>query len=121
MSPTAPRPTCLDCPKPAMLGSRHCARHQVNNQSLNNSRTSDAERLKNDPLRALYSQSRWRHTRAIVLQRDPLCTAPGCGNRASTVADHYPLSSHEIVEQFGLEEFWNPDRCRGACTRCHDL
>jgi hypothetical protein len=117
----APAKMCTSCSRPALPGSRWCAAHQTSNQELDNSRTADKWRRENDELRPLYSQTRWCNgTRPAVLFRDPLCTAPGCGNRASTVADHYPLSAHEVVEQFGLDEFWNTDRCRGVCKPCHD-
>src|ERR1019366_9366852 len=119
--PTAPNKMCTSCSKAAMPGSRWCVDHLSNNNEKDNIRIRDANRRENDPLRALYSLSRWnKGIRMVVLRRDPFCTAPGCGNRASNIADHYPLSAREVVEQFGLEEFWNPDRSRGVCKRCHD-
>lgn len=51
-----------------------------------------------------------------MLRRDPLCCE--CGHRASTEADHVQRA-REIVEQFGVAEFYNPDRSQGLCHSCH--
>jgi len=49
--------------------------------------------------------------------RDPLCCI--CGHKASTVADHNPLTAREIVEQFGINAFYESSRCQGLCASCH--
>ena len=64
--PTAPASQCPDCPKRAIAGSRHCAEHQQQNQSLDNSRTADKWRRENDILRPLYIQARWFRVRARI-------------------------------------------------------
>src|SRR5438128_11879588 len=62
------------------------------------------------------SSRKHRLFRAAVLARDPTCTV--CQLAASTVADHYPLSRRELIEQ-GLDPN-APERGRGLCKRCHD-
>lgn len=54
--------------------------------------------------------------RRQVLARDPVCTQ--CHAAYATVADHYPLSRRELIEQ-GLDPN-NPDAGRGLCKPCHD-
>jgi hypothetical protein len=118
--PTAPAKQCTTCSKQATAGTRHCAAHQDSNNDLDMRRTSDAERRKNDPLRALYSMARWRHTRASVLHRDPLCRA--CGNHASAIVDHV-IPAHRWVAQHqgDIESFYNEGNLQGLCCRDHDL
>ncbi len=57
-----------------------------------------------------------RAFRAIVLQRDPTCTMPGC-NQPSTDADHWPIDRRDLVAQ-GLDPN-NPDHGRGLCSLHH--
>jgi 5-methylcytosine-specific restriction endonuclease McrA len=116
--PSSPTPLRLDCSKRAMAGTRYCLHYQTRNNAAEHRRLFDVYR-KDDPIRSLYRVARWTNgTRLIVLRRDPLCME--CGHRASSVADHHPLSAREIVEQLGRAEFYNPTRCRGLCKSCHD-
>ncbi len=69
-----------------------------------------------DPIRVLYRSKRWQRTRRIVIARDVLCRA--CGHKAGTDVDHI-VSARVIVERFGVEEFYNPDRCQLLCHGCH--
>jgi len=101
--------------------SSYCPDHTHANTETVQRQAFDARRS-DDPIRKLYRDRRWARTRLLVLRRDPLCTiAILCGgSKASAIADHFPLSSREIVERFGEAEFFNPDRCRGACKADHD-
>jgi hypothetical protein len=40
------------------------------------------------------------------------------GHRRATEADHI-MRARLVVEQFGVDEFYNPDRCQGLCHDCH--
>lgn len=54
--------------------------------------------------------------RSAVLNRDPICVL--CRLAQSTVADHYPDSRRELIEQ-GHDP--NDPACgRGLCKPCHD-
>ena len=53
--------------------------------------------------------------REQVLARDPICKV--CRIRPSTVADHYPVSRRDLLEQ-GLDAN-DPARGRGVCHDCH--
>jgi hypothetical protein len=116
--PSSPLPLCLECSSRVIAGTKYCATHQ------------DAGKLRNhfferyraaDPIRALYRNKRWQNTRRIVFKRDILCRWPdGCPHAANT-CDHFPLSARDIVAQFGVDEFYNPDRSRGLCKPHHDV
>jgi 5-methylcytosine-specific restriction enzyme A len=94
----------------------YCAKHQ--RVRVDTRREYDRQRELNDPFRKLYGCVRWTEgTRMTVLHRDPLCCE--CGHRASTDADHHPMGAREIVAKFGVNEFYNPARCRGLCHSCH--
>ena len=58
-----------------------------------------------------------RTFRNAVLEADPICCA--CQLAFSTVADHYPLSRRELVDQ-GLDPN-APENGRGLCARCHSI
>jgi hypothetical protein len=64
----------------------------------------------------MYKSRRWQAVRRTVLQRDILCVS--CGHQAATECDHI-LSARLILDNFGTEEFYNPDRLQGLCHRCH--
>jgi len=100
---------------------RYCPEHLFKNTTTEQRQTFDKYRA-DAPHRKLYRDRRWSVARDKVLRRDPLCTSGEiCGGRqASTVCDHHPLSAIEILERFGEDEFFNPDRCRGVCKPDHD-
>lgn len=54
--------------------------------------------------------------RRAVLQRDPICVL--CDVAFSTVADHYPISKRDLIEQ-GLNSN-DPQYGRGLCELCHN-
>ena len=118
MSPSSPGKLCHDCFKQALAGEAHCADHFKSKGQL--SKEKDTERRENDPLRDLYSQARWRHTRARILQRDPLCMV--CGNHASTICDHI-VDAHLFValHHGDLESFYDESNHQGMCKACHDV
>jgi 5-methylcytosine-specific restriction endonuclease McrA len=116
--PSATSRLCLDCTRKAINGTKYCAGHQAKNNAAEHKLLYDRYRA-GDPVRALYKKPRWQQTRLIVFRRDPLCIE--CGHRASTVADHHPLEAREIVQRFGVNEFYNPQRSRGVCKQCHDI
>jgi 5-methylcytosine-specific restriction protein A len=51
-----------------------------------------------------------------VLARDPVCVI--CHIAQSTVADHYPLSRRDLLDQ-GMDAD-DPEHGRGLCKTCHD-
>jgi 5-methylcytosine-specific restriction protein A len=63
-----------------------------------------------------YATKGHRTFRTIVLQRDPICVL--CDNALSTVADHYPLTRTELIQQ-GLNPN-DPQHGRGLCKTDHD-
>lgn len=66
-----------------------------------------------------YGKRHRNHFRKTVLERDiccVLCRQAGKWELA-TVADHWPLSRRELVEQ-GLDAD-DPERGRGLCHNCH--
>jgi 5-methylcytosine-specific restriction protein A len=69
-----------------------------------------------DPVRALYRCKRWRTVRLVVLRRDILCQS--CGHEAATEADHI-LSARLVLDEFGVNAFYDPDRLQGLCHTCH--
>ena len=114
--PSSPTPLCADCSSRAVNGTKYCQRHHTNNNSKTNDVLRDRYRA-DDPIRQLYRTRRWTHgTRLKVLRRDILCTS--CGHRVATEADHI-LSARLVVDNFGVDEFYNPDRCQGLCHSCH--
>ena len=64
-----------------------------------------------------YTSRGHRYFRNAVLQRDPICVT--CGLRESTVADHYPRSRKELLEQGDNPN--EPTFGRGLCKPCHDV
>ena len=51
-----------------------------------------------------------------MLTHDLLCAS--CGNQASTQCDHI-ISARIVLEELGVDEFFNPARCQGLCASCH--
>lgn len=63
-----------------------------------------------------YATRGHQHFRNQTLSRDPICTL--CFLRESSVADHYPLSRRELIEQ-GMNPN-DPQHGRGLCSSCHN-
>ena len=64
----------------------------------------------------VYSSKGHKHFRSEVLTRDPICVL--CQLKQATVADHYPHSRKELIEQ-GLNPN-DPIYGRGLCPTCHN-
>ena len=117
MRPTMPDSTsrqCLDCSRRATEG-KYCEDHKTKNNASDSRREADAFRNQ-DSVRKLYKSARWRVTRFLVLQHDLLCRS--CGNQAATQVDHV-VSARIVLDELGLDEFFNPKRCQGLCQACH--
>lgn len=71
-----------------------------------------------DPTRALYRCKRWQNVRMVVLRRDVLCQS--CGHEAATECDHI-LTARLVLDNFGIDEFYNKDRLQGLCHACHSV
>ena len=117
MSPSSPGSLCLDCQRRALPGTRYCQDHQVNNQAREKRHLYDAFG-RDEELRPLYRCKRWETTRQRVLRRDILCRM--CGHKASTEVDHV-LRARLVLDNFGLDEFYNIDRLQGLCHDCHSM
>jgi 5-methylcytosine-specific restriction protein A len=73
-----------------------------------------------------YRTAHTRSFRPAVLLRDPVCVCDATNThghgakcyRASTVADHWPLSKRELIER-GMDSD-DPKHGRGLCKPCHD-
>ena len=114
MSPSATSRQCIDCSRRATEG-KYCEDHQTKNNASDSRREADAFRNQ-DSVRKLYKSARWQVTRFLVLQHDLLCR--DCGNQAATQVDHIVLA-RTVLEELGLDEFFNPKRCQGLCASCH--
>ena len=117
--PTSPARLCRDCMKRATTPDGHCVDHAVVNNASERRRMFELGR-RDDEIRALYKSKRWWGpfgTRNTVFRRDMLCKM--CGHKACSDCDHHPLTARQVVEQFGVAEFYNPDRCQGLCHSCH--
>lgn len=103
------------CPELAPPGKRFCPAHD--GEERENVLLYDRERNKFDPIRKLHNSRRWRKgTAQAVLRRDILCK--DCGRVPATEADHIE-NAHDVVRKYGVEEFFNADRCQGLCHSCH--
>jgi 5-methylcytosine-specific restriction protein A len=76
----------------------------------------EAEQRRGSARQRGYGGRGWTRARRVVLDRDPLCVL-GCG-RPAVVADHFPLSRRELVDQ-GVADPDAPERMRGVCRPCH--
>jgi 5-methylcytosine-specific restriction protein A len=110
MSPRAlkvcPVPGC-----PELVEAGRCDAHRRESDQARGTATS----------RGYTSKGHTKRFRPGVLSRDPLCVlcmAEGRPPRLSTVADHWPLSRRQLLEQ-GLDPD-DPDHGRGLCKPCHD-
>jgi hypothetical protein len=66
----------------------------------------------------MYKTKRWRTVRLTVLRRDVLCRS--CGHAAATEVDHI-LSARLVIDNFGTNAFFDPERLQGLCHRCHSI
>lgn len=110
---------CVDCTGVAINGTRYCQRHQTRNNASEYERLSEQYRA-DDEMKKLRNRARWTGaygTRKRVLLRDPLCKM--CGHAASTICDHI-VPARQVVAEFGVDEFYNVERCQGLCKPCHD-
>jgi 5-methylcytosine-specific restriction endonuclease McrA len=114
MSPSSASRQCVDCSRRATEG-KYCENHQTKNNASDSRREADAFRNQ-DSVRKLYKSRRWQVTRTLVLMHDILCRS--CGNQASTQVDHV-VSARCVLEELGIDEFFNPARCQGLCASCH--
>jgi hypothetical protein len=118
MSPSSPGGLCRQCDSRAMQGRKYCSVHATTADDNTTASHHWSEQRKDDPVRRLYKTTRWKKARLVVLRRDPLCLL--CGHAASKVADHHPISAHELVALLGIAAFYDSTRCRGLCAKCHD-
>jgi 5-methylcytosine-specific restriction endonuclease McrA len=115
--PSSPSTICRMCNSRATHDG-YCERHSG---SKNDSKRSYDRFRADDPIRALYrgkNAKRWQRVRQQVLRRDVLCKS--CGHEAATVVDHI-LVARLVVDNYGVDEFYNPDRLQGLCKTCHDI
>lgn len=75
-----------------------------------------ADRARGTASQRGYTSAAHRSFREQVLARDPICKV--CRQQPSTVADHYPTSRRDLLDQ-GLDAN-DPSRGRGVCKVCHD-
>lgn len=112
--PSSPVGLCRDCSRRATTG-RYCDDHQANNNKTAHKQLYDRYR-DDDPIRALYRVKRWQATRRTVLNRDILCRS--CGHQVATDCDHI-ISARLVHDNYGLDAFYDPERCQGLCHPCH--
>ncbi len=113
--PSSPPPLCRECSARAVNATPYCAAHQ--NAAKERNSFYESYRA-DDPHRKLYRNKRWAEKlpRRIVLNRDILCVE--CKHKAATECDHV-IRARIIVEQSGLDAFYNPANCQGLCHSCH--
>lgn len=112
--PSTPGGICRSCSRRASSGSRYCDQHQ---DSANDHKRRYDRYRSDDPIRKLYKSRRWlKGTRLIVLRRDILCRS--CGHLVATEVDHI-LSARLVIDNYGLDAFYDPERCQGLCHSCH--
>lgn len=114
--PNLPTRICKLCNSRATENG-YCERHK---SSINDSQHCYDSYRADDPIRALYrgkNLKKWQRVRHQVLKRDILCKM--CGHEAATEVDHI-LSARVIVDNFGIDEFYNVDRLQGLCHDCHN-
>jgi 5-methylcytosine-specific restriction endonuclease McrA len=110
--PSSPTGICRSCSSRATANG-FCDRHQ--HVKKEHKRLYDRFR-EDDPVRALYRCKRWQRVRLVVLRRDILCRS--CEHQAATECDHI-LSARIVLDNFGVDAFYDPDRLQGLCHRCH--
>jgi len=116
--PSSPSGICLDCTSRAVSGSKFCGKHQETNShtARREYKVMFDRNRQDDPIRKLYKCARWKAVRRIVMQRDLLCVS--CGHKAITDVDHI-LPARLVIDNFGITEFYNPNRLQGLCHSCH--
>lgn len=77
--------------------------------------TAQAEQRRGTSTQRGYGRVHRTRFRDKVLARDPICVV--CMRRASTVADHYPLSRRELLLRHMNAD--DPSNGRGLCAACH--
>lgn len=85
-------------------------------QSRCHTHTRTADRARGTATQRGYGSVGHKRFRNAVLTRDPICVI--CDIRESTVADHWPLSRRELIEQ-GMNPN-DPKHGRGLCKLDHD-
>ena len=110
--PSSPGGICRICNSRATSGG-YCERHKDAEKEAN--RIYDRFRA-DDPIRALYRCKRWFSVRMRVLRRDILCRS--CGHEAAKEVDHI-LTARLVLDNYGIDAFYDPDRLQGLCHRCH--
>lgn len=89
----------------AVVASGRCPTHK---------RTKEQHRYNVDTRKWYYTE-RWKHLRAIVLSRDPVCKACVKKGYASAATE----VDHIIAHRGDAERFWDSDNLQGLCKRCH--
>jgi 5-methylcytosine-specific restriction protein A len=74
-----------------------------------------ADRLRGSATQRGYTSRGHLAFRSAVLRRDPICVI--CHLAVSTIADHFPISRRDLIEQ-GLNPN-DPQHGRGLCASCH--
>lgn len=95
---------CARCPEIVPVGTTLCPDCQ---RKADKQRGTSSERGYNSRGHQLFRQA--------VLAKHPICQI--CFTRASTDADHYPMSRKELLAA-GLDPN-DPSRGRGLCHACH--
>lgn len=112
--PSSPSGICRTCSRRQVPGTKYCDKHQ---DAVNEHKRNYDRYRQDDPLRKLYRTPRWKNgTRLIVLRRDILCVA--CGHNVATEVDHI-LTARLVIDNFGKDAFYDPNRCQGLCHSCH--
>lgn len=75
-----------------------------------------AERRRGSAHQRGYGQAHAQRFRRGVLDRDPICVE--CRGKPATVADHYPKTRRQLVDE-GLDPN-DPANGRGLCEGCHN-
>lgn len=99
------RRICSTCPTPVLAGQQRCDECKAK-----------AERDRGTATQRGYTSRGHRAFRRAVLAKQPICVS--CRRNISTVADHWPISRKDLIDQ-GLDPN-DPARGRGLCKPCHD-
>jgi 5-methylcytosine-specific restriction enzyme A len=106
--PLAPQKPCRRPGCPGLTRAHFCDKHE-GSEPRPDQRPS---RMRSgDPV---YSSTRWRNLRAVVLSEQPACATAGCG-AASRVVDH--IRPHR-GDPFRM---WERANLQGLCVKCHGV